>query len=777
MDLFTYLLGKKGQNTQKDLFSYLLGKKSSTSGIYATYTGQTFNITNTVRAKIKNWILGGNTEQTSEPTPDNPQEIHVVKGNNNINISNKNILNINRTLGEPSDTSFPNTTKRLFNYNEFVLGLTLNNYYAPERITNYSVNGNSVTLTTNSNSYGLGMVVKVKGNTKYSLSYETNVSTDFSSRIAFYEEDGSCLINSGVASTSTNNYLNFTTPATASFAVIIFSPSANISTTYKNIQLEEGDTITKFVPYSSINYPINLPIENLFDVSLLPITKNGVTLSIDNNGNLVLNGTPDITSGYINFIPSPNVTLKPNTYTISMNEIKNGIGIYFGNIGASQINMGDLIKERTFTINQTESGTFGINVRYNIGTLTNYILNAQLEEGTTANSYNKFGTPALELCKIGDYQDEIYYDSGEWYLKKNISKVVLNGTESWQDRPDYSSCDRFVLNYGEIPIQTVNGFSNLFLVSHTVTSSYPILITNNGMQIVINYSEKGTTSLEQFINWVSANNIIVYYVLANPTYTVITDTNLINQLNALLNSRSYNDLTNIEQTNEDLPFNISLDIITDLYQKLEYIEATGTQYIDTGLKGSLNTEIIATATKANDTSSQLFGDITTQSSAISCNVSLTNELTSRFGDKTTSINFGNYITQNTKFKIKVNKTGIFIGSQQIGTFNATEDFTTTNNILIFTRNGTTISAYWSGKIYSFQIYNNENMVRNFIPCIRKSDNEVGLYDTVEGQFYVNAGEGTFLTPNSQLIGIQSLNINLLSNKNKTQEIKQNEETE
>ena len=34
-------------------------------------------------------------------------------------------------------------------------------------------------------------------------------------------------------------------------------------------------------------------------------------------------------------------------------------------------------------------------------------------------------------------------------------------------------------------------------------------------------------------------------------------------------------------------------------------------------------------------------------------------------------------------------------------------------------------------------------IRSFVPCYRKSDNAIGLYDTVEGAFYTNAGTGAF----------------------------------
>ena len=47
------------------------------------------------------------------------------------------------------------------------------------------------------------------------------------------------------------------------------------------------------------------------------------------------------------------------------------------------------------------------------------------------------------------------------------------------------------------------------------------------------------------------------------------------------------------------------------------------------------------------------------------------------------------------------------------------------------------------KLYSFAIRKNNNIIRNFVPCINPSG-EIGLYDFVTKQFYGNAGTGEFL---------------------------------
>ena len=56
----------------------------------------------------------------------------------------------------------------------------------------------------------------------------------------------------------------------------------------------------------------------------------------------------------------------------------------------------------------------------------------------------------------------------------------------------------------------------------------------------------------------------------------------------------------------------------------------------------------------------------------------------------------------------------------------------------------TYNSFW-GKLYELQIYENNVLKINYIPCIRLSDNEIGLYDTVNEDFITNAGTGSFVS--------------------------------
>lgn len=95
MDLFTYLLKKKGHNSSVngDLFSYLLASRKR--GTYQTYNGTQINVVDSINARMKNWILGGNSNQNGTPTPNAPIDIHNVIGENNV------IENSGKNLYEP----------------------------------------------------------------------------------------------------------------------------------------------------------------------------------------------------------------------------------------------------------------------------------------------------------------------------------------------------------------------------------------------------------------------------------------------------------------------------------------------------------------------------------------------------------------------------------------------------------------------------------------------------------------------------------------------------
>lgn len=77
---------------------------------------------------------------------------------------------------------------------------------------------------------------------------------------------------------------------------------------------------------------------------------------------------------------------------------------------------------------------------------------------------------------------------------------------------------------------------------------------------------------------------------------------------------------------------------------------------------------------------------------------------------------------------------------------AQETFTCPGTLELFASHNAGTNGYLPSKIkiYRCTIYDNGKLTRDYVPCYRKSDNVIGLYDIVTGTFYTNAGTGTFL---------------------------------
>lgn len=68
-------------------------------------------------------------------------------------------------------------------------------------------------------------------------------------------------------------------------------------------------------------------------------------------------------------------------------------------------------------------------------------------------------------------------------------------------------------------------------------------------------------------------------------------------------------------------------------------------------------------------------------------------------------------------------------------------FNETNYDIYLNGGSTTMTS--QSKWYSFALYDCGVAVRDFIPCYRKSDNVVGMYDTVTKGFFTSVGSGQF----------------------------------
>lgn len=199
------------------------------------------------------------------------------------------------------------------------------------------------------------------------------------------------------------------------------------------------------------------------------------------------------------------------------------------------------------------------------------------------------------------------------------------------------------------------------------------------------------------------------------------------------------------------------DTFHDEYQEVEYIESTGTQYIDTGFIPNQDTRVTMSGYLMPRASQVLsfpnfFGSRTngTNDFAVGMRKAEGNRgMFFRYGKQQIDNIAGLYgaVTLDGDFEIDCDKhrwsMSFANGNSGSNTFNYVV-FDTGKNAYLFGSNNGTDNAFIVMRLYACKIYDNGNLVRDFIPVYRKSDGAIGLYDLVGKSFYANAGTGTFL---------------------------------
>lgn len=183
------------------------------------------------------------------------------------------------------------------------------------------------------------------------------------------------------------------------------------------------------------------------------------------------------------------------------------------------------------------------------------------------------------------------------------------------------------------------------------------------------------------------------------------------------------------------------------YREIEYIQSSGTQYIDTGTYPKTNfrvvmdAQILETQTKEGHLASSAGQNYWILSVRPVNNVM---RISTRYGTSAlTDVPNTKAAAVYERHTFDKNKNLTYI-DQKLETTLGTFNFTTAKPLPIFCRstaNGT-MDAFISAKLYSCQIYDNGTLVRDFVPC-KNSAGAAGLYDTANGKFYGNAGTGTF----------------------------------
>lgn len=175
--------------------------------------------------------------------------------------------------------------------------------------------------------------------------------------------------------------------------------------------------------------------------------------------------------------------------------------------------------------------------------------------------------------------------------------------------------------------------------------------------------------------------------------------------------------------------------------EIEYLGCTGTQHINTGYYGNLNSRF-EVKFKGTATPKYIYGYRGTNTNSIT----LYNQASSgncRFGNKTVSPTFSTGVD----YTATQDKTALVLNGTSYA-YNATTDFATSEPIYLMWGSGNQASGYhFQGNIFYFKVYDNGSLVLDMIPV------RVGttgyMYDIVSGQLFGNAGTGVFILGNDK----------------------------
>lgn len=192
-------------------------------------------------------------------------------------------------------------------------------------------------------------------------------------------------------------------------------------------------------------------------------------------------------------------------------------------------------------------------------------------------------------------------------------------------------------------------------------------------------------------------------------------------------------------------FDKSRDGLPDNVEQLEYIESTGTQYIDTGVFPSNNLKINIKACYTNSNSSYMLGSDNAYNAGVNIWWDPNYKTQGYKGIFGTPIMSTGVIPQiNVPVTITLQNNKIYVDGQQKGS-GSTQDVSkySKSSIYVFcTHRGGKAQHNTSMRLYELQMYDGDTLIRDFIPILDEND-VAYLYDKVEKKFYYNSGTGTF----------------------------------
>ena len=583
------------------------------------------------------------------------------------------------------------------------------------------------------------------------------------------------------------------------------------------IDSEDVTDALGYTPYNSTNpagYQENV-IESIeVNGTAQTITSKTVDITVPTDTSDLTNGAGYITSASLPTVNNPTITFQKNGSTvesITLNQSNNETINFSIPTTASDINAVPTSREinghaLTNDINLTYSDVGALSDTTTINDLTTTAQQNALNSGATTTNIGQIATNTQAISDettarenadlglqqqidaivsssdvfdiVGTYAELQAYDISTVPVN-DIIKVLVDSTHN--NAATYYRCTES----GGVKSWTYIGSEGAYYTKSEADAEFvPQTRTVNNKALSSNITLDATdvgalpssTTIGSGVLTVQKNGTTIDTFGANDTgnttvnITVPTDTNdLTNGAGFITNSALSNYATQTNLTNglatkqdtliagtdlEIIP--AGLPILPEGYTQIEYIEGTGTQYINTGFYGTQNSGAyirFALTDLTSNGSPRVFGtrngnsgtgafsfissfDATTLSNDYFYLAANGSNTSSRTLPINTEWNEVSSNVENDK-KTYFNNNILFTGNSTA--------FTATAEVSIFrTYNRTSYGAPATAKISEVRIYEEAVLVHHYLPCRRDSDDELGMYDVVTDTFLTNSGTGTFI---------------------------------
>ena len=457
-------------------------------------SGESIHITDSANAKVDYLEIEGNSYQETEPTPDNPSEVEVIEAYNLIPFTYQ--------------TQTINGVEFLVNEDGTI-----------------TVNG-----TATANAYfNLGKPTLQKGD--YILTGLPSAGSSSSFKITFKFEDVQQNLFGTEGKTFTINE-----EATAQEYYLFIANGYTANNLVFKPMIAKGTKVRPYSPYGKIGIKTigkNLLSQNNAEFTIYkqlniePISAGTYTIS----GNIVSSDTDNHACLIIfsNSETKKEISLYVNrgdfSKTITLTTEINGINIYASNTYINSVDDTAIFKDLMISKDGGEYEPYKEEITY-IDLKGNFA--GKLPNGT---------------------KDRLYIENNHLYLEKRVGKVVLNGSEGWGisnvSTDNYKDFYIYLnsMSFNSITISNYFKHANKRGADNCIWTPY-----KDELDISINSSI--ATNVDEFKQWLSENNVTVYYELAEPQ---IIDLGYIKTPKTLENTSNISLLANLE-TNMSLKY-------------------------------------------------------------------------------------------------------------------------------------------------------------------------------------------------------------------------------